>query len=75
MTVLLAAALVIGYAVAGPADRRTVARLATLTAVAYAGALVLASPYLVYALHRYPNELTRQLPDYSLRLARLILPT
>lgn len=56
MTALLAAALVIGYAVAGPASRRTVARLAALTAVAYAGALVLASPYLVYALQRYPKE-------------------
>ncbi len=75
MTVLLAAALVIGYAVAGHAGRRTVARLAALTAMAYAGALVLASPYLVYALQRYPHELSRQQPDYSLRLARLIVPT
>jgi hypothetical protein len=75
MTVLLAAALVIGYAVAGHADRRTVARLAALIAMAYAGALVLASPYLVYALQRYPKELTRQQPDYSLRVARLVVPT
>jgi hypothetical protein len=74
MTVVLAAALVIGYAVAGHAGRRTVARLAALTAMAYAGALVLASPYLVYALQRYPSGLTRQQPAYSLRIARLILP-
>ena len=38
------------------------------------GALVLASPYLVYALQRYPSGLTRQQPAYSLRIARLILP-
>ena len=75
MTVLLAAALVIGYAVAGQAGRRTIAQLAALTAAAYAGALLLASPYLVYALQRYPNELTRQEPAYSLRIVRLILPS
>jgi hypothetical protein len=65
---------VTGYALAGRALRRTVARLAALTATAYAGALVLASPYLAYALQRYPKELTRQQPAYSLRLARLIVP-
>jgi hypothetical protein len=75
MTVLLAAALVIGYAVAGHAGRRTVAQLAALTAMAYAGALVLASPYLIYALQRYPSELTRQQSAYSLRIVRLILPS
>jgi hypothetical protein len=75
VTVLLAAALVIGYAVAGHTGRRTIAQLAALTAVAYAGALVLGSPYLIYALQRYPSELTRQQSAYSLRLARLILPS
>jgi hypothetical protein len=75
MTVLLAAALVIGYAVAGQAGRHIIAQLAALTAAAYAGALLLASPYLVYALRRYPNELTRQEPAYSLRIVRLILPS
>lgn len=74
LTVVLAAALLIGYAVAGRAGRPAVARLARLTAVAYAGALVLASPYLVYALRRYPSELNRQQPGYSLRLVRLVLP-
>ena len=56
MTFLLTAALVIGYAVAGHAGRRAVAQLAALIAMAYAGALVLASPYLVYALPRYPSR-------------------
>jgi hypothetical protein len=74
MTVVWTAALVIGVAVAGRAARRKVARLAGLTAIAYAGALVLAAPYLIYALAHYPGTLTRQLPIFSLRLVRLILP-
>ena len=40
MTAVWAGALVIGFAVAGRADWRNVARLAGLTAVAYAGAVV-----------------------------------
>ena len=38
MTAVLAGGLVIGFAVAGRAARRKVARLAGLTAIAYAGA-------------------------------------
>jgi hypothetical protein len=75
VTVLLAVALVIGYAVAGPAGRRTVARLAALTAMAWAGAVVLASPFLFYALQRYPSGLTRLAPDFSLRMVRLVVPS
>jgi hypothetical protein len=74
MTVAWAAALVIGLAVAGRGTRRKVARLAGLTAIAYAGALVLASPYLIYALTHNPNTLTRQQPIYSLDLVGLIVP-
>jgi hypothetical protein len=51
-----------------------VARLAVLAGVAYAGAILLASPYLLYALQRYPGQLSRLGPTYSLRLVRLILP-
>jgi hypothetical protein len=72
--VVLAGGLVIGFAVAGRAARRTVARLAGLTAIAYVGAIVLASPYLVYALRHYPTALTRQSTDFSLHLVRLVLP-
>jgi hypothetical protein len=74
MTVLWVAALVIGFAIAWRTARRTVARLAGLTAIAYAGAIVLASPYLIYALRHYPTALTRQTPNYSLDLVGLILP-
>jgi len=74
LTVLGILALVIGFAVAGRAARRKVARLAGLTGIAYAGALVLASPYLIYALTHNSNTLTRQLPIYSLDLVGLIVP-
>lgn len=74
MTVMLAVTLLIGYAVAGRAGRPAVARLARLTAVACAGAVLLASPYLIYALQRYPSQLSRVSPLYSLRMVRLIVP-
>ena len=74
MTAAWAGALVIGFAVAGRAARLKMARLALLTAIAYAGAVVLAAPYLHYALRNYPKSLNRQLPDFSLHLVRLVLP-
>ena len=51
-----------------------VARLAALTAIAYAGAVILAAPYLIYSLKHYQGALTRQQPAYSLPLVRLIVP-
>jgi len=74
LTVLWVLVLVIGFAVAGRGARRKVARLAGLTGIAYAGALVLASPYLIYALTHNSNTLTRQQPMYSLDLVGLIVP-
>jgi hypothetical protein len=74
MTAVLAGGLVIGFAVAGRAAWRKVARLAGLTAVAYTGAIIAAAPYLYYALKHYPKDLARQDPEYSLRLVRLVLP-
>ena len=55
MTAVLAGALVIGFAVAGRAAWRKVARLAGLTAIAYAGAVILSAPYLIYSLKHYPG--------------------
>jgi hypothetical protein len=75
MTAVLAGALVIGFVVAGRATWRKVARLALHTAIAYVGAVVLAAPYLRYALQNYPNSLTRQRPSFSLHLIRLVLPS
>jgi len=75
MTMVLAVALVAGFAVAGRAGRPRVARLAGLTVAGYAGAVLLASPYLLYALRGYPATLSRQLPAFSLHLVRLVLPS
>jgi hypothetical protein len=75
MTAVGAGALVIGFAVAGRAAWRKVARLAGLSVAAYAGAVILAAPYLIYSLRHYQGTLTRQEPAYSLPLIRLIVPT
>ncbi len=74
VTMVIVAALVIGFGVAGCAARRTVARLAGLVAVSYAGAVVLASPYLLDELLHMPAGLTRDSPGYSLSLVGLVLP-
>ena len=74
MTAVLAGGLVIGLAVAGRAAWRKVTRLAGLFAVAYAGAIILSAPYLIYSLKHYQGTLTRQEPEYSLPLIRLIVP-
>jgi len=60
--------------VAGPVARRTVARLAGLVAIAYAGAVALASPYLLDELLNMPRGLNRNSPQYSLHLLGLVLP-
>jgi len=75
MTAVWAGGLLIGLAVAGRTARRQVARLAGLTAIAYAGSLVLAAPYLIYALRHYAGTLTRQNDAFSLQFMRLIVPT
>jgi hypothetical protein len=75
MTAVWAVALVTGFAVAGRAAWRKVARLAGLTVIAYAGAIVLAAPYLIYSLRHYQGALVRQEPAFSLQFMRLIVPT
>jgi hypothetical protein len=74
LTLLLAAGLVLGFALAGRELRPKVTRLAAQTAISYAGALVLALPYLYFALHNYPKSLTRQQSLFSLDFAGLVLP-
>jgi hypothetical protein len=74
VTLVIAAALIIGFAVAGRAARRTVARLAGFIAISYVGATVLSLPYLLAELLNLPAGLTRNSPGYSLSLVALILP-
>jgi len=74
LSLIWAFGLVIGFALARRAQRGKVVRLAVLTVISYVGALVLAAPYLLYALKHYPTTLTRQLPQFSLDLSGLVLP-
>jgi hypothetical protein len=74
LTAVLAGSLVIGFVLAGRGGRRRVARLAGLTAIAYAGAVILSAPYLIYSLRHYQGALSRENPEYSLPLIRLVAP-
>jgi hypothetical protein len=74
LALLGAIGLGLGFAVAGRELRGRVARLALLTAAAFAGAMVLAAPYLIYALDSRPDSLTRQEARFSLDWASLVLP-
>jgi hypothetical protein len=69
MTVLSAVALLLGFALARPEQRRTIARLARLAAVAWVAAVVLASPYQIYALRHYQAGFTKAIPANSLSLS------
>lgn len=75
MTVLWAALLLIGFVIARPAQRPEVVRLAKLAGVALVMAMVLASPYLVYALRHAPAKFSKVLqPAFSLDLRELVEP-
>lgn len=75
MTVLWAVLMLIGLAVARPAHRPEVVRLAGLVALAWAVAMVLASPYLIYALQHAPAQFSRaQVPHALLDLRTLVVP-
>jgi hypothetical protein len=74
LTVLGAAGLAISFVLARPAQRPAVARLAGLVAIAYAGALVLASPYLIYSLQHAPAHFAKAAAWSSLNLEDLVVP-
>ena len=74
LTVLGAAGLLIGFAVARPAGRPVIARLARLVGLAYVVAIVLAAPYLIYALRHVPAQFTKVQPAFSLNLEKLVVP-
>jgi hypothetical protein len=74
MTVLGAAGLLIGFLLARPAERPMVVRLAGLAAIAYAAALVLVSPYLIYSLRHAPAHFAKAASWSSLNLQDLVVP-
>jgi hypothetical protein len=71
MTALLVISLGVGAALAGPAIRPQVGRLAKALSLAYVVALVLAAPYLAYVLRAKPPALKA---ITGLDLASLVLP-
>jgi hypothetical protein len=74
MTVLGAAALLIGFALARRAERHAIARLARLLGLAYVVTIAAVSPYLVYALGHSPPRFTKVQAAFSLNLKDLVNP-
>jgi hypothetical protein len=71
LTALLAVSVIVAFAVAGSAGRPTVVRLTKQLAVAYGIAIVIALPYLAYALTIHPPKLNAA---RALDLASLVVP-
>ncbi|HEY1703167.1 MAG TPA: hypothetical protein VGG75_25985 [Trebonia sp.] len=74
MTMMWAAALVVGLLITRGSDRRTVARLASLVGLAYAVALVLASPLVYYMLRHSPRTSWHLNTSFFVHPVGLILP-
>jgi hypothetical protein len=71
LTGILVVALLVGFALAGPAGRPEVARLAKFTGLAYAIAVVLAAPYVAYAL---TVKAPKPMRVTGMDLASLVIP-
>jgi hypothetical protein len=74
LTVLLVIGLPVAYALAGREGRAAVFRLGRLLGLAYAAALLVASPYLFYSLEHYPKGFTRSPAVTGLSLGNLVVP-
>jgi hypothetical protein len=74
MTAVLVLGLAAGYLLAGRPGRRLIAGLSLRVGIAYAIALVLAAPYLGYALSHQPAGFSSRPDTASLKLASLVVP-
>lgn len=74
LTLIAPLALVIGYLVAARDARPKVVRLAVDSAVAYAGGIALAAPYLSYALLNAPKSFHQQSTAYWVDLVGVVVP-
>jgi hypothetical protein len=74
VTAVLIAGFAVGAALAGRAARPLVGRLARLTGAAYALSLVLAAPYIGYALLHPAPGFTRETTTTSVTLNSLVVP-
>jgi len=71
MTAMLAVSLLVGFALAGPAGRPEIARLARVVGLAYVIAAVLAGPYVAFMLHAKAPKLKHAA---GMDLASLVIP-
>jgi hypothetical protein len=74
LTLLAVIALVLWFVVAAREVRPRVARLAVDSAIAYLGAVVLAAPYLYFALRDYPKSFHKPDPNFWTDLAGVVVP-
>jgi hypothetical protein len=74
LTLIAPIALVIGYMVVARDARPKVIRLAVDSAIAYVGAIVLAAPYLYYALVNKPDSFHTPVPQFWVDLAGVVVP-
>jgi hypothetical protein len=74
LTLILAAGLPIGYVVADRSVRPRIAQLSRHLSLAYLAAVVIASPYLYYAIRHQPPGFNRSPESSSLDLANLVVP-
>ncbi len=87
MTAIIAVSLLVGWLLAGrsgsaagrddpahPPARRVIARLSLLTGIAYLASIILAAPYLGYALTHVPKGFIRSPAGSSVDVAGLVLP-
>jgi hypothetical protein len=74
LTLIAPLALIIGYLVAARDGRPKVARLAVDSAIAYVGGIVLAAPYLFYALLNAPRSFHQQSTAYWVDLVGVVVP-
>ena len=73
MTGVLLVALLVGYALAGRANRAAVAKLSRLVGLAYLIALIFVGPYIGYALTHVPTGFERSPTVGALDLSSLVL--
>ena len=74
LTLIAPIALVIGYLVAARDTRPKVVRLAVDSAIAYAGSIVLAAPYLYAALVNKPKTFHTPTPQFWVDVAGVVVP-